>query len=173
MTTYNRTLTVCEIAKFRIVYTLKLVIGISKKIVMRASKTMKNGALQFSYLVDGIKCSCFVKKAYFERQCELVGTQYKTTFEDSLLETIVFQSVRGAGFSPVILRAGYTPSTLSLFPHLFHKNKPGLFVRVVNDLYVIYKGVDVRKLEYQTHAETIEGLLARLKAEVRNLNEIV
>ena len=63
----NKIVSKTEIAKLRVVHALKIVIGLSKKISMKAMRSLKNGALQFSYLVDGIRCSAFVKAATLQK----------------------------------------------------------------------------------------------------------
>lgn len=63
----NKLISKTEVAKLRVVHALKVIIGLSKKIAMKAMRSLKNGALQFSYLVDGIRCSAFVKAATLQK----------------------------------------------------------------------------------------------------------
>lgn len=167
MTTLTaKTLTPSEIAKFRIIHVLKIVIGLSKKIVMRANRTMKNGALQFSYLVDGVKCSCFVKKALIERE-ERNAAIASLSFESSVLENVVLPTLQKYGYGQAkLVEIGWNKPVISLFPSRYHHNQLGYFISITGDSYTLSSGYSVKKLDAIAHAATMQELLNIIKFNV-------
>lgn len=162
-----KTLTTKEIAKFRIIYVLKLVIGLSKKIVMKANRTMKNGALQFSYLVDGVRCSCFVKKAVVEREEYNAAHQNARIFENNVLDAIVLPTLQKHGYGQSkLVNIGWNKPVVSLFPARYHRNEIGYFITITGDSYTLSSGLSVKKLTTIAHASTMQELLNMIKFNV-------
>lgn len=67
---FSPEMTVNEIAKMRLAIALRATLKIGAKILFRAMKVLKNGALWCCYSINGVKCSTFIKKDIFEAYLE-------------------------------------------------------------------------------------------------------
>lgn len=100
MVSTSKVLGTSELERLQVLFALKKVLRVNKKMVFRAMKSMKNGALWLCYAIDGVKCSTFAKQAALT--ADKRSALFSELFKDQV-HTYVAACAKSFGLDAVIV----------------------------------------------------------------------